>query len=90
MPEAKLREALDELQSVLDRHAPLDAQDHDLLLEVQDKVERLLEQTQETQVAGAPEVHAEVGGLLGRFEADHPELAQILGAIAHTLSSLGI
>ncbi|MCO4745850.1 MAG: DUF4404 family protein [Proteobacteria bacterium] len=90
MPEQKLRATLTQLQAQLDAAPELSADDAAMLVEVHDRIDRMLEQTQETRKVEAPVIQAHVGTALERFEAEHPELTRILGAIANTLSSLGI
>lgn len=90
MPEQKLRATLTELQAQLDSTEGLTEEDAALLEQVHDRIDRLLEQTQETRREDAPAIQAQVGGSLQRFEQDHPELTRLLGAIANTLSSIGI
>ena len=90
MPEQKLRATLTELQQQLDSTDGLTDEDAALLEQVYDRIDRLLEQTQETRREEIPAVQAQVGGTLQRFEAQYPELTKLLGAIADTLSSIGI
>lgn len=89
MPETKLRATLTELQTQLDNPNGLSIEDAALLEDVQDKIDRLLEQTQETRRVEAPVIQAQVGGIVERFERDHPELTSLLNTIATTLSSIG-
>jgi F420-dependent methylenetetrahydromethanopterin dehydrogenase len=90
MPEQKLRATLSLLQEQLENSDELSAEDAALLEEVSDKIDRLLEQTQETRREELPAIQAQVGGVVEQFELNHPELTKLLGAIANTLSSIGI
>lgn len=90
MPDAKLRQTLEALEEQLASTDALDPQEAELLEQVSDRIERLLELTQESRIEEAPRVQHVVGGTLERFEARHPELARLLDALATTLSSLGI
>ncbi|MFT7518479.1 MAG: hypothetical protein ACI9MC_000610 [Kiritimatiellia bacterium] len=90
MPEKKLRDTLADLKLQLEEPHQLASDEMELLLDVQDDIERLLEQTSETRRVEAPEVNVRVGNVVERFVSDHPQVTDLLNRLAETLAGLGI
>jgi hypothetical protein len=86
MARHELKDTLSALDEALTRD--LDADDLAALEAVRDKIERVLDATEER--ARAPQVAVEVGGEVERFAVRHPQLSSLLERAAELLSGLGI
>lgn len=77
---SEVNEAVNALKAELEKMPPSDHKE---------RLEALLKRL-ENEVETGSEMSVEVHGVVEQFEAEHPQLVQILNRIAVTLSDMGI
>jgi len=92
MSKDALRSNLEKLHRELAAARHLDKGTHEQLAEVAAQIERILAEAESESAApvDAKSTRDEVEATALRFEAEHPQFAQILSEITDTLAKLGI
>jgi predicted RNA-binding protein Jag len=86
MPQQTLRQQLGRLRRELGETREIDDETRELLA----SVAREIEQTIEQRTGEEASVRTRLEEATYRFEAEHPDLARLLGEIGDTLAKLGI
>ena len=86
MADDELRALLEQLHTRLGRAKSVDEGSRSLLATVSADIEGALVRSEETDAAHAPVLEE----LAAKFEADHPQLANVLRQIVDTLGKAGI
>lgn len=88
MPETRLRAELEKLHEALQETSTIDDAMRDSLSQLAADIDRLLQQPREETSSSAMRPHVE--DLIIEFEAQHPQVSQILRRITELLSNMGI
>jgi hypothetical protein len=90
MPKTELVRLLAELETELRQDPDLGAEDRQALLEMQGRIESLLQRERPIETAGGEEFLSPITEYVDRLESAHPTTTMILGRIADALNKLGI
>jgi hypothetical protein len=88
MNKTELRETLESLRTDLANLKFRDPQSRDRVQQLISAIERQIDNSDDADSGAA--VQQDLSGAISQFESEHPTLANALGRIASTLSSMGI
>ncbi len=88
MNKVELRETLESLRTDLANLKFREPQSHDRVQQLISAIERQIENSDDTDNKSA--IQKDLTGAISQFESEHPTLANTLGRIASTLSTMGI
>lgn len=87
----RLHDVLRDLHKALETTQDLDASDREELDAAIAEIRATLDSTQkQNQAADAETLRGRLGAAVERFEGRHPELTQLVGRLADSLSELGV
>jgi hypothetical protein len=86
MPKQALKSQLNALRRQLSATENLDPETRELLTAVADDIDQVLEESEENPTS----MRGRIEAATYRFEAEHPDLARLLGEIGDTLAKIGL
>ena len=90
MPKTALKNALDIVRGALKEPRRIAPEDLQELSDLNDAIERALEETEELHGETGEQVSRSATSLIERLEISHPQLTAALGRLAETLAAIGI
>jgi Domain of unknown function (DUF4404) len=90
MENKRLVDTLQQLHAELSQAQRVDAEELDLLRTLTRDIERVLSKRPGAKAPDSERASSNLRGLLLKFEAEHPELAEAIGKVADGLAAMGI
>ncbi|MEO8400001.1 MAG: DUF4404 family protein [Ignavibacteriaceae bacterium] len=88
--ENKLNQSLEQLHERLKKISSIDEESKNTLRKISNDINNLLEKPTEKAAEEKNEIIDSLKESATQFEADHPELAESIHIIIHTLSNMGM
>ena len=93
MSENELHQSLAKMHEELHKVSSLDNESKRILLQLSDDIKNLLEKSEKTEESVEEEKDNLINSLkdsAANFESEHPDLAESIHLVVHTLSNMGI
>jgi small-conductance mechanosensitive channel len=93
MSETKLHQSLEKMHEELNKVSSLDDESKKILLQLSDDIKNLLAKSEKTEGSVEEEKDDLISSLkdsAANFESEHPDLAESIHLVIHTLSNMGI
>ncbi len=90
MSQNELHQSLEKMHEELRKVSSLDNESKNILLQISNDIKNLLNEPEEKVVDEKDDLISNLKDTAANFESEHPELAESIHLVIHTLSNMGI
>ena len=90
MSQNELHQSLEKMHEELRKVSSLDNESKNILLQISSDIKNLLKEPEEKVVDEKDDLISNLKDTAANFESEHPELAESIHLVIHTLSNMGI
>ena len=90
MSQNELHQSLEKMHEELRKVSSLDNESKNILLQISNDIKNLLKEPEEKVVDEKDDLISNLKDTAANFESEHPELAESIHLVIHTLSNMGI
>ena len=90
MSQNELHQSLEKMHEELHKVSSIDAESKNILLQISNDIKKLLEDSEEKVIEEKDDLISNLKETAANFESEHPDLAESIHLVIHTLSNMGI